>query len=164
MKRLTFRQEYVRGPLLSGRSAGVKGGRGSSDKRGLLSSFHPELHTPSREEQCNKQRDALLHDPNRLLSLLLAQEGVPAEPSSLRLMQSSSLKTDKQHFVSFLLANRKLYTLAHPALGPQGSLYRTHREGAKADEYRYSAWNTVWTVMLVLVCFHVISEKTVLRN
>lgn len=142
----------------------MKGGRGSSDKRGLLSSFHAKLYTPSRQEQCNKQRDALRHNPNRLLSLLLAREGVPAEPSSLRLMQSSSLKTDKQHFVSFLLANRKLYTLARPALGPHGSLYRTHGEGAKADEYRYSAWNRVWAVTLVLVCFHVISEKTVLRH
>jgi hypothetical protein len=65
--------------------------------------------------------------------LLLAEERVPAEPSGLRLMQSSSFQTDTQHFVSIFLAMQKQCTLDHLRAdgGRHGSVKQSKGEGSQ---------------------------------
>lgn len=96
--KLTFKREYASGPFLWEEGWGEE--RRRQQLRQAVESSAPSTWT-SMEEKYNEQRE-ILYNPIQTawFSLFLAEAGAPAESSSLGPMQSSSLKTDKQHFVS----------------------------------------------------------------
>lgn len=70
--------EYVRGPLISGRGIGLKGGRGSSDKQWNPSSIPSTKISKPRPGRRNTTSKGVLYNPTHtdLFSLLLAPKGV----------------------------------------------------------------------------------------
>ena len=119
----------------------MKGGKGSSDKPscGTLSPSHPMPTTLAGRK--NATRNPLQHNPNGLTGScfwLLAEEGVPAEPSGLRLMQTGS--PDQQAAsCQHLTCREETLCPGFRCSGPHGS-QMAQGEAAKGGEGRHSGW------------------------
>lgn len=157
MKWLTFKQECVSGPLISGRSTEVKGGR-------ILSPFHPDLHNPSREGKYNQQRDSRQHKPKRLILFALASGRSPSRAKQPGADAKQLPKKWLAAFCQHLICKEETIYLGSQCSGPPWLTAQNKGEGAKGSEFRYFTWKSVRTFIPVLVCFHVVSEKMALRN
>lgn len=71
-------------------------------------------------------------------------------------------QTNERHFVSILFAERKPYALASPALGPMA--HRWHKERQQKVVRAGILAGEGVDLVLVVVCFHVISGKRALEK